>query len=41
MRYSRKRRAEGGWFNWYVNRGRLPINPTRKELRAISNRRVF
>lgn len=28
------------WFNWYVNRKRLPLNPTKKDLRALSWRRV-
>lgn len=30
-----------GWANWYINRGRLPLEPTRRQLRALSWRRVF
>lgn len=36
----RRRRAEGGWFNWYANRGRLSLNPTKSELRRVSWRRA-
>lgn len=38
----RKSRAEYGWFNWYLDRGRLPFKvPCGRELRMISWRRVF
>ncbi len=38
----RLRRAKGwGWFNWYANRGRLSLNATREELRALSWRKVL
>jgi hypothetical protein len=36
----RKRRAKLGWINWYINRGRLPLNPTKRDLRALSWRRT-
>ncbi len=29
------------WANWFINRGRLPRNPSARQLRAISWRRVF
>jgi len=38
---SRKKAALAGWFNWYVNRGRLSLNPTGEQLRRISYRRVL
>lgn len=38
----RKNRAELGWFNWYLDRKRLPFGvPCSRELRMISWRRVF
>lgn len=45
-----KSRSKGGWFNWYVNRGRLSLVTPRskasesehfKQLRSISNRRAI
>lgn len=40
LRYYRKVRAKGGWFNWHVNRGRLALPPTDSELRRVSWRRA-
>ncbi|MFL6728080.1 MAG: hypothetical protein ACJ8FS_16435 [Sphingomicrobium sp.] len=40
-RYARRQRAKGwGWFNWYVNRGRLSLDPSKSELRRVSWRRA-
>jgi hypothetical protein len=39
VRVNRAARAKTGWFNWYVDRGRLPLNPTARDLRMISWRR--
>lgn len=40
-RYKRKRRSKGfGWTNWYVNRGRMSLPPTGKELHQVSWRRA-
>lgn len=33
-----------GWFNWYVNRGRMPLFDTKeiaKTRRMVSNRRAL
>lgn len=30
-----------GWTNWYINRGRIPYVPTKRELRSLSNRRAI
>lgn len=40
-RLARRDRAQLGWFNWYVNRRRLTLSATAKELRMISNRRCL
>ena len=32
---------EIGWWNWYADRGRCSVPSTKKELRKLSNRRVF
>lgn len=37
----KKEVAKYGWANWYVNRGRLPLEPTKKDLRSVSWKRVF
>ena len=29
------------WINWYINRGILPLNPTKSQLRRLSWRRKF
>lgn len=40
-RLARQRRAKGfGWFNWYANRGRLSLDPSKSELRRVSWRRA-
>lgn len=39
-RMKRQQRAQGGWFNWYVNRGRLSLTATDSELRRVSWRRA-
>jgi hypothetical protein len=36
----RKQAARKGWFNWYLNRGRLYLNLTKKQLRQVSWRRA-
>lgn len=36
-----KKIANRGWPNWYINRGRMSKNPTAKEKRAVSWKRVF
>ena len=41
VRHARAQRAKGGWFNWYVERGRLPLNPSARDLRMISHRRAL
>ena len=41
VKTDRAERARSGWFNWYVDRGRLPLNPTKREMRAVSWRRVL
>lgn len=38
---ARKAKARTTWFNWHVNRGRISSAPTAKELRSLSNRRIF
>jgi hypothetical protein len=41
LKHHRRQRATGlGWINWHINRGRLPLSPSKKELRALSWRRV-
>jgi hypothetical protein len=40
LAHYRKQRAQGGWFNWYANRGRLSLNPSKSELRRVSWRRA-
>lgn len=41
-RWERKRRASGaGWVNWYINRGHLPLNPSKRDLRRVSWRRAI
>ena len=41
LRWSRKRKAKLGWPNWCIDRKRLPLMHTKKELRALSWRRVI
>lgn len=40
-REEKRKRAKHGWANWYINRRRLPLNPTKRELRAMSWRRLI
>jgi hypothetical protein len=35
-----RRRARKGWRNWYINRGRLPLEGDEKIERQLSWRRV-
>lgn len=45
-REERRRRAKHGWFNWYVDRGRMNLGDTsdsalRRAGRQVSWRRAF
>lgn len=37
----RKRNAEYGWPNWYINRGRMSLNFTGADMRRVSWRRAL
>lgn len=42
----KQRRAKHGWFNWYVNRGRMPLGTAsdqelKRAARQVSWRRTF
>lgn len=40
IKHNRRQRAKGmGWTNWYINRGLLPLSPTKADLRRVSWRR--
>ncbi len=34
-------RRNNAWANWHINRGRMSLNFNAKEMRQVSNRRVF
>jgi hypothetical protein len=40
-RKERRERAVKGWPNWYINRGRMSLSPSKRELRQVSWRRAF